>query len=567
MSGSRLDSASLFAAEIPRGSEQALECIRKLQGAAGAEEAQATYAGLLRALAPLESSEPSADLPDDQELGRRWTEAVLLWMQFCKTSSVPLIDSLGDATLRSYPVDLPPDESAFARLRQALCASTGQGAAEFADAERAVQHLASALPLKVAIASALQKKIEGQGGANSATLPALMQRFYGALPWRAGDVDFVLTSTAAFFVLPHDGDRFEVADWQERPEPERQLISDFLQRLGRANKTETWRFPAFGLFDPAALDPDLVGELAVACSVRPELVQKTLCTMVSVLPKDEVAQYLVHDAWGHTWQEVLSEFEWEYALVREIAKPLVPGDGPKFGGESVSELGAAFVSSGGTTVLDENKLLTSVDADLRGRIQAGLSVALSELFADLVEAKHSRLNPDAALPTSSLLAQHTLKFDLTISDTLRQARRWARPYRELTTPEHQQRFAGELAARGLPTAGLADAVAQMSRAIEHHFAAALVAEVGTTRSTVAGRALLQLALLARELERVLDESGTLRPSPAWTRPSVCPDLWAVGLSHFYEADRPRRFWCLDRLLRGPLRGLADALGHELAAAR
>jgi hypothetical protein len=167
------------------------------------------------------------------------------------------------------------------------------------------------------------------------------------------------------------------------------------------------------------------------------------------------------------------------------------------------------------------------------------------------------------------LAQHTLKFDLTISDTMRQARRWARPYRELATPEQQQRFCSELAALGLPEAGLSSAVQRMVRAVYREFATALGPELGSAeqpnRSSVAARALLQLALLTRELERLLDETDELRPSPRWTQPSYCPDLWAVGLSHFYEADRPRRFWCLDSLMRGPLRALSDALGRELRA--
>jgi hypothetical protein len=569
-----LGSEALFAGELPPGCLESLDRIRRLQelsaaGGKGHEEARAVYAALMQGLSALEQEAPPPDLPAPKELGRRWSEAVLLWMHFCQTSSVPLIDSVGDRSLGAYPVDLPPDPQAFARLRAALESSMGQSPAELREAERNVAHLASVLPLKASITSALEQRIEAAGGVNGGALLALLREFYGPLPWRPSDVDFVLTTTAAFFVLPLEGDRLDVADWEQRPEAERQAISAFLQRLGRANKAETWRFPAFGLFDPAFLDRGLVDELATTCGVRAELIEKTLATMVSVLPKDEVEQYLVHDAWGHTWQEVLNEFEWEYALVREIAKPLSPGDGPRFGGENTAPLREAFVVEQGTTQLDEQRLLQSVEADLRGRVQAGLSVALSELFADLVEAKYSRLNPAQGLPSSSLLAQHTLKFDLTIGDVMRQARRVAKPYRELSNPEQQARFAAELAALGLPEAGLATAVQNMVSAIARHFEPALRPELGPAgdpRSTVAARALLKLALITRELERVLDETHASRPTPAWTQPTTCPDLWAVGLSHVYEADRARHFWCLDWLVRGPLRAHCDALGRALGAA-
>jgi hypothetical protein len=86
---------------------------------------------------------------------------------------------------------------------------------------------------------------------------------------------------------------------------------------------------------------------------------------------------------------------------------------------------------------------------------------------------------------------------------------------------------------------------------------------GPPGSTVATRLLLEMALFCRELERLLDETALLRPSPAWLRPTYCPDLWAVSLSHLYEADRQNRLWCLDTLVREPLREACDALGRAL----
>jgi hypothetical protein len=112
-------------------------------------------------------------------------------------------------------------------------------------------------------------------------------------------------------------------------------------------------------------------------------------------------------------------------------------------------------------------------------------------------------------------------------------------------------------------------VEQAARVLETTFAEVLrpiIAPPGVPASatTVATRCLLELALLCSELERVLDETTALRASPAWARPTYCPDLWAVALSHLYEADRQRRFWGLDTLVRELLRGACDALGSTLA---
>jgi hypothetical protein len=227
------------------------------------------------------------------------------------------------------------------------------------------------------------------------------------------------------------------------------------------------------------------------------------------------------------------------------------------------------VARGGVIALDEERFCSSVEADLRGRIQIGLSAALSEVFADFVEAKYSRLNPEHPLPTSSLLESTALKFDLTIKDVLRQARRWSRPYRKFCTDAAvREGFANQLRAQGVADSGLSAAIERARELLETRFAPAFVYELGSAgtaqSSSVAAAALLQLALLSRELEQVLVDTARERATPAWTRPKYCPDLWAVALSHCYESDRRNVFWALDWLVRGPVRAFCDALEAALA---
>jgi len=578
----QLDREHLFSADLPEGAHAASAALARLnalteeqrasghKSAEAKSEARATYAQLLIHIAPLRQDDEAVSLGPPEELRDRFVEGVLLWMQFCQTSSVPLIDSVGTRSIRVFPIDLPPDAAAFAELERALGKSQGLGARELDQARRRVAHLCSALPLKIALTRALAARLSG-----AAHFADLMRECYGELPLRAGDVDFVLTSTGIFFVLPLAGDRLDVPDWELRPEAERAVLQAFLARIARENLTETWRFPAFGLFDPEHLDPRLVAELSQAVGVRADVVQAALLTMISILPKSEIDQYLVHDAWGHTWQEVLNEFEWEYARLRAVSAPLALLDGPKFGGPETPAFGTAFRAHGGNTVLCESALLKIAEADLRGRFQVGLSQALSEVLADFVEAKFSRLNPTYPLPTSSLLPSDCLKLDLTIQDVLRQARRCQRPYRNLwSKPEERERWVHGLTEQGLPEAGAEAAVARAASLLESTFGAALrpviaggSAASGTpVGSTLATRALLELTLFCSELELVLVETAAHRASPAWKRPVYCPDLWAVSLSHLYEGDRQNRFWSLDTLTRKSLKGACDALGRELEAA-
>jgi tellurite resistance protein len=583
-----LDREHLFDAELPAGvaplcaglarleaitrEQKALDAGSLAEGAVAAreaaqQEARAVYAQLLADSAPFALDDRAPSLGAPAELRARFVDAVLLWMQFCQTSSLPLVDSLDTRSIRAFPLDLPPDAAAFAHIGAALAKSQGLSAAEFAECERRVARATRTLRRKLDLTRALTARSSARGGHTPALLAELMREFYGPLPLRAGDVDLVVTSSAIFFVLPLHADRFDVPDWGERPEADRVAISGFLARFARENLKETWRFPAFGLFDPATLAPALLDDLARATHTPPDAVRQRLCTMVNILPKAEIDQYLVHDAWGHTWQEVLNEFESDYARLRSISEPLSPSDGPRFGGAGVTALGDAFRAVDGRTRLDEARLLASAEADLHGRVQIGLSQVLSEVLADFVEAKFSRLEPARPLPTSSLLPSQSMKLDLTIQDMLRQARRSSRPYRDLwSKPPERARWAAALRERGLPEAGLDEALAAACRLLEARFGAALRPSItgsgADAGSSVATRALLELTLLCRELERVLDETAE-RASPAWLRPEFCPDLWAVSLSHLYEADRQNRFWSLDTLLRQHLRQACRALGSEL----
>jgi tellurite resistance protein len=578
-----LDREHLFDPELPAGAAPLcaglarLDALtRELRGLddppaaareAAQREARAVYAKLLVDAAPFALDDVSPSLGSPAELRARFADSVLLWMQFCRSSSLPLVDSAGTRSIRAFPLDLPPDATAFARLGAALAASLGLSELELAESEARVARATRTLRRKLDLTRALAARLAVGGEPNPERLVELMREFYGPLPLRAGDVDLVITATAIFFVLPLHGERFDVVGWEQRPEDERAALATFLARFARENLKETWRFPAFGLFDAQTLAPALIDDLARATHTPPDGVRERLCTMVNILPRAEIDQYLVHDAWGHTWQEVLNEFESDYARLRSISEPLSPNDGPRFGGEGVTPLGEAFRAVQGKTVLDEALLLASAEADLHGRIQIGLSQVLSEVLADFVEAKFSRLQPSHSLPTSSLLSSASMKLDLTIQDMLRQARRSSRPYRDLWSKEAERaRWARALSGRGLPEAGLEEAVARACRVLEERFGAALRpaitgagAELG---SSVASRALLELTLLCRELERVLDETSE-RASPAWRRPEYCPDLWAVSLSHVYEADRQNRFWSLDTLLRTSIREACRALTKEL----
>src|SRR5881394_2532967 len=105
-----LDREHLFDAELPEGAAPACAALWRLGELTRAEraldppnadaterartEARALYAKLLHDIAPFAQDDRAPSLGAPEELRARFADSVLLWMQFCKTSSVPIVDSV-----------------------------------------------------------------------------------------------------------------------------------------------------------------------------------------------------------------------------------------------------------------------------------------------------------------------------------------------------------------------------------------------------------------------------------------------------------------------------------------
>lgn len=98
-----------------------------------------------------------------------------------------------------------------------------------------------------------------------------------------------------------------------RPVDERAAVGAWLVRVRAAQQRRRFvRFAAFGYCDPGAVDPALLARLTAAVQatpglerVDPAVVAATLATMVVIIPSADAEKFLIHDAWGHDWQETL----------------------------------------------------------------------------------------------------------------------------------------------------------------------------------------------------------------------------------------------------------------------
>ena len=544
------------------------------EGASAAHRAEASTlrAALLAEVARLDEPLPASLQPGQPELRRWFAEAVLLFGSFAEAGGELLIDTVGEASLAGYPLDYVPTDASRARIRRALRELNGWSEEQLAEVERKLARVSANLRVKQAIGRALAALVRELGaGDDKHGALSLMQALYGTLPWRAGDVDLVLTTTAVFLCVPYQGTALGRPGYGERPEVERGEISAFLQRVEAARQSiKSVRFPAFGLFDPAAIAPWFMPRLVAdvrahegLSQIHERVVTDTLATMVSVLPTHELAKYLVHDAYGHGWQESLCDFEWTFQDMPRLVEPLQPNGGSFC--SAGTRLGAGFEAREGRTVLRRDELLRVVEADLRGRIRVGINLVISEALADLVEHKLARAG--RPLPSSSLLPQCPLRLDLSIMDARSMVRAYRRPYRALGKPEERARFCAELVALGLPEDGCEQAVSEAHALIQQHFSSAFtdateIAPADQTRvaASVMQRILLGAAGFDAAVERFLQRADahdrTLGPPaadrPRYERPAGCSDLLVLLLAWFYEQERALHVWHLDELLNGTL---------------
>jgi len=576
-----LDSAHFFDRVLPESHAGLLELLARIEAltrgpketkSQRCREAEALYVELLRRAVPAEEAFPPEYQLDAPEFQRWFAEAVLLWLALGQTSSAPLIDTVGARTMQSFPLDAPVDASAAASVERALCQAFGFGDEAFHSLRSGLDHVTSNLTFKHQLTSALAEYLDQPGRLSDSGRVLLMRAFYGELPFLPGEVDLLLTTTSLSFFIPRQGKRLEGWAWESRDPAAQERVRAFLAKLDAANVAETKRFPSFGYHDRAALDPELIAHLALRLGAPESVVIDTLVTMYSVVPTRLREQYLVHDTWGHTWEEALHEFEVEYELLPRIDEALTPEAGASFvepgAQHDRATLREAFLREDGRTTLDARSWKSSVEADLRDRIRVGITCALSEVFADYMESKYSRARPHDALPTSSLIGSRSLKVDLSIADLRRQLLRAGEPYRNLaTSAEARLAFRTALALEAPDDPGLDAALDQALTILRDDYLPLLETDLTTgassqVNSTLYRRALIQIVLLMAQLEQVLAfaEDGVER---AWQDPTTCSDLYAIALAHFYEQDRGRNFWHLDQVVRESLTPAVNQLAAAL----
>ncbi len=248
----------------------------------------------------------------------------------------------------------------------------------------------------------------------------IFRALYPGAPFEVGEVKLVKTSSALYFCLPTEPiEKPDASKQHEENDTSEASKTDSEKFLRKIWEVEPFaHFPVFGTFNAKDLDLTLRQEIVTDTELPLELITSTLTRMIGVLPLAELDKYLIHDTWGHQWQESLLDFEVPYTALTLFQRPLSLAETASVFGKQTSFSDTFAKTESGTIELDPAKLQHFIDAELYEREIIAFTPILAELLADVVEYKFLELYPEQEhlLPSSSLLKAFPSKLDLTLAD-------------------------------------------------------------------------------------------------------------------------------------------------------
>lgn len=350
--------------------------------------------------------------------------------QIVNHPNIENIDTAGSKIFTLFTPDAPSDKSECERIKTQLQQI-------FQITQKSAEKLKHQLSMRTAplrhrhqIMDSLQTryKLVSDNPNLDDDILTFFQNLYPGSPFSVGEVKLIKTSSALYFCLP-SAVKEGIAD--KDSEHESDTIKDKNDQQSRKKKIsyaqflrKIWQvepfahFPVFGTFDAEELDLSFREQIAKDIGLSIELVTVTLTRMIGVLPLEELDKYLIHDTWGHQWQESLLDFENLYTELSLFDRPLSFTESASVLGEQLSFTDAFVSTDSGEIQLDTEKLTQFIDAELYERSIIAFTPILAEMLADVVEYKFLQLYPEQAhlMPSSSLLKDYPSKLDLTLED-------------------------------------------------------------------------------------------------------------------------------------------------------
>ena len=363
---------------------------------------------------------------DEATLDIAFVEAVWLALEHYPSlvhhPEIENLDTAGSKIFTLFKPDAPASMDVRERLKSALQQAFNLDAETVTRLNRDLSIRTRPLHYRHQIMKSLEKRFNlvSDNPKLDADILRIFRALYPGAPFEVGEVKLVKTSSALYFCLPTE----PIAEPQESKQNEDNSTSEHSKSHYEKFLRKIWEvepfahFPVFGTFNAEDLDLTLRQGIVTETKLPLELITSTLTRMIGVLPLAELDKYLIHDTWGHQWQESLLDFEVPYTALTLFQRPLSLTETASVFGKQTSFADTFFKTESGSLELDPVKLQQFIDAELYEREIIAFTPILAELLADVVEYKFLELYPEQEhlLPSSSLLKAFPSKLDLTLAD-------------------------------------------------------------------------------------------------------------------------------------------------------
>lgn len=368
---------------------------------------------------------------DDETLDTAFVEAVWLSLEHYPAlvhhPAIENLDTAGSKTFTLFTPDAPAAADKQDKLKSKLQHAFNLDSEAVSQLTERLAIRTSPLRHRHQIMQSLETRFNlvSNNPKLDADILQLFRFIYPGAPFKTGEVKLVKTSSALYFCLPSEPPEqaqethpstHELRKENNTAERPKAYYEKFLRKIWEVEPFA--HFPVFGTFDAEHLDLNLRQEIAADTGLSLKLVTSTLTRMIGVLPLAELDKYLIHDTWGHQWQESLLDFEEPYTELTLFKRPLSLAETASVLGEQTSLADTFVKTETGAIELDPVKLQQFVDAELYERAIIAFTPILAEMLADVVEYKFLELHPEQEhlLPSSSLLKAFPSKLDLTLVD-------------------------------------------------------------------------------------------------------------------------------------------------------
>ncbi len=377
---------------------------------------------------------------ESERFTRCFVKSMYLWLRFPESAGRVHFDSIGSKTLSLYPIDIELAQGDWPLVDKTLL-NIGLPESMLSDVKAEVDAQCSNSELKRFIAQFLTKALQ-----SSNDYLAFFQQCYGPVDLPEAMVDVVITDAQIFMCVPYDAEGLIEQHKYGWKEQHNQAFMAFLDNLALESTTERIYFPSVGTFNADAVSVTLIENLtryiqdqgAEYKSVKSQIVLETLGTMLLLMASQEVEKFLIHDAWGHSWQETLCDFEWLYVKMGKL-RERISFVTPSIYSETNQDclIDAVERNDQGKLQVNSSKLDRWLQCDIRGRVTVALNACVAELTADIPEYKFSEIAQQHGLgfPSSSLLDSQVVRLDLTFNDAAKHINSLTLPYVELVSSE------------------------------------------------------------------------------------------------------------------------------------